>query len=110
MKIEGAEKGVVPIQMLFCLKEKNQRKINSHRWFFNAFGPIMQPSLCILLDVGKMPGPASIYHLWKAFNINSNVGSACGEIVALRGQNFEYSGSAVKFERVRVHHHATWRV
>lgn len=86
MKIEGAEKGVVPIQIIFCLKEKNQKKINSHRWFFNAFGPILDPNVCILLDVGTMPGPTSIYHLWKAFDINSNVGGACGEIVALKGK------------------------
>jgi chitin synthase len=26
--------GSVPIQLIFCLKEKNQKKINSHRWFF----------------------------------------------------------------------------
>ncbi|ORZ37301.1 chitin synthase-domain-containing protein, partial [Catenaria anguillulae PL171] len=36
--------GVVPVQVLFCLKEKNQKKINSHRWFFNAFGPVLQPT------------------------------------------------------------------
>ena len=68
------------------VKEKNQKKINSHRWFFNAFGPILQPNVCVLLDVGTMPGPTSIYHLWKAFDINSNVGGACGEIVALKGK------------------------
>ncbi|KZP09106.1 glycosyltransferase family 2 protein [Athelia psychrophila] len=108
MKIEGAEKGVVPVQIIFCLKEKNQKKINSHRWFFNAFGPVLQPNVCVLLDVGTMPGPTSIYHLWKAFDINSNVGGACGEIVALKGkwgrnlinplvaaQNFEYKMSNI---------------
>lgn len=85
-KIEGAEKGIVPVQIIFCLKEDNQKKINSHRWFFNAFGPILQPNVCVLLDVGTQPGPTSIYHLWKAFDINSNVGGACGEIVALKGK------------------------
>jgi chitin synthase len=88
-KIEGAEKGIVPVQLIFCLKEKNQKKINSHRWFFNAFGPILQPNVCVLLDVGTSPGPSSIYHLWKAFDINSNVGGACGEIVALKGKYWE---------------------
>jgi chitin synthase len=86
MKIEGAEKGHVPVQIIFCLKEKNQKKINSHRWFLNAFGPVLQPNVVVLLDVGTMPGPTSIYHLWKAFDINSNVGGACGEIVALKGK------------------------
>jgi len=108
MKVEDASRGVVPIQVIFCLKEKNQKKINSHRWFFNAFGPILQPNVCVLLDVGTEPGSTSIYHLWKAFDINSNVGGACGEIVALKGrylrnllnplvaaQNFEYKMSNI---------------
>lgn len=55
-----------------------------------------------------MPRPRSIYHLWKAFDINSNVAGACGEIVALKGklwtgllnpivaaQNFEYKMSNI---------------
>ncbi|CCM04085.1 uncharacterized protein FIBRA_06244 [Fibroporia radiculosa] len=97
------EKGVPPIQIIFCLKEQNQKKINSHRWFFNAFGPILLPEVCVLLDVGTMPGPTSIYHLWKAFDMNPGVAGACGEIVAMKGtygenlvnplvaaQNFEY--------------------
>ncbi|KAH7102577.1 glycosyltransferase family 2 protein [Auriculariales sp. MPI-PUGE-AT-0066] len=108
LKIEGAERGVCPVQVVFCLKEKNQKKINSHRWFFNAFGPVLNPNVCVLLDVGTMPGPTSIYHLWKSFDINSNVGGACGEIVALKGkygmnllnplvaaQNFEYKMSNI---------------
>ena len=81
-------KGVVPCQILFCMKEKNQKKINSHRWFFNAFGPLLQPNICVLLDVGTMPGKKSIYHLWKAFDVNSNVGGACGEIAAYKGKRW----------------------
>ncbi|CAG8802882.1 7240_t:CDS:2, partial [Racocetra persica] len=46
----GEDSGVVPIQVLFCLKEKNAKKINSHRWFFNAFGPILEPNICVLID------------------------------------------------------------
>ncbi|KIS01741.1 chitin synthase [Cryptococcus deuterogattii 2001/935-1] len=84
-KIGPGGPNTVPIQMLFCLKEKNQKKINSHRWFFNAFGTCLRPNVCVLLDVGTQPGPDSIYHLWKAFDINSSVGGACGEIVALKG-------------------------
>jgi chitin synthase len=57
----GPQKEPAPIQIIFCLKEINQKKINSHRWFFNAFGPILEPNVCVLLDVGTMPGPDSIY-------------------------------------------------
>jgi Chitin synthase len=33
-----------PVQILFCLKEQNKKKLNSHRWFFNAFGPLLKPN------------------------------------------------------------------
>ncbi|BGP17974.1 hypothetical protein JCM10213_003981 [Rhodosporidiobolus nylandii] len=89
LKFKSAERGIVPVQIIFCLKEKNAKKINSHRWFFNAFGPILQPNVCVLLDVGTQPGPSSIYKLWKTFDLNSNVGGACGEIVALKGKYFQ---------------------
>ncbi|MCJ1227593.1 Chitin synthase, class 2 [Toensbergia leucococca] len=108
LKFKGAEKGIVPCQMIFCLKEKNQKKLNSHRWFFNAFGKALNPNICILLDVGTKPGPTSLYHLWKAFDNDSNVAGACGEIKAGKGkgwlgllnplvasQNFEYKMSNI---------------
>lgn len=76
LKYKGAESGIVPVQVIFALKEQNQKKINSHRWFFNAFAKCLKPNVCVLLDVGTQPGPTSIYHLWKAFDTNSNVGGA----------------------------------
>ena len=100
---KNSDSGYVPVQMMFCLKEKNAKKLNSHRWFFNAFGPVIDPRVCVLLDVGTRPGPTSIYQLWKAFDLNSNVAGACGEIKPVKGalaknllnplvaaQNFEY--------------------
>lgn len=88
LKFKGAEKGIVPCQMIFCLKEKNLKKLNSHRWFFNAFGRALNPNVCILLDVGTKPGPDSLYHLWKAFDRDSTVAGAAGEIKAAKGKNF----------------------
>ncbi|KAG5647067.1 hypothetical protein DXG03_001437 [Asterophora parasitica] len=82
------DKGIVPTQIIFCMKEKNQKKINSHRWFFNAFAPMLQPNVCVLLDVGTRPGNNSIYKLWKAFDVNSSVGGACGEISTYKGKNW----------------------
>jgi chitin synthase len=108
LKFKGAEKGIMPCQIIFCLKEKNQKKLNSHRWFFNAFGKALTPNVCILLDVGTKPGYNSLYHLWKAFDTDSSVAGACGEIVAGKGkgwlgllnplvasQNFEYKMSNI---------------
>ncbi|OCF57019.1 chitin synthase [Kwoniella mangroviensis CBS 10435] len=82
------DKGIVPCQMIFCLKEKNAKKINSHRWFFNAFAPLLSPNVCILLDVGTRPAPKSLYYLWKSFDLNSNVGGACGEIATFKGKTW----------------------
>ncbi|TYJ58028.1 hypothetical protein B9479_001120 [Cryptococcus floricola] len=100
--------GTTPVQMMFCLKEKNKKKLNSHRWFFNAFGPLIKPNVCILLDVGTKPSGTSIYELYKCFEKHANVGGACGEIYAdtgrwgknlwnplVAGQNFEYKMSNI---------------
>ncbi|VCU40889.1 Bgt-914, partial [Blumeria graminis f. sp. tritici] len=97
-----------PVQMLFCLKEKNQKKINSHRWFFQAFGKVLDPNICVLIDAGTKPGKNSIYHLWKAFDLEPMCAGACGEIKAMLGpggknllnplvatQNFEYKISNI---------------
>jgi chitin synthase len=98
-----------PVQVIFCLKEQNKKKLNSHRWFFNAFGPLIKPNVCVLLDVGTKPTGTSIYELWKCFDKHSNVGGACGEICVDTGrgcsllftsplaasQNFEYKMSNI---------------
>ncbi|ODV98133.1 hypothetical protein PACTADRAFT_47944 [Pachysolen tannophilus NRRL Y-2460] len=97
-----------PVQLLFCLKEKNQKKINSHRWCFQAFGPILDPNIVVLLDAGTQPSSDSIYHLWKSFDRNPSVAGSCGEIKASLGkggallinplvaaQNFEYKTSNI---------------
>ena len=59
--------GTVPIQLLFCLKEQNQKKINSHRWAFEGFAELLRPNIVTLLDAGTMPGKDSIYQLWREF-------------------------------------------
>ena len=72
---------------------------------------MLQPNVCILLDVGTRPEAKSIYYLWKAFDLNSNVAGACGEICAdtkgkwgvgpallnplVAAQNFEYKISNI---------------
>ena len=100
-------RGETPVQMIFCLKEKNQKKINSHRWFFQAFGRVLDPNICVLIDAGTKPGSSSIYHLWKAFDLNPMCGGACGEIKVMlsagrklmnplvAAQNFEYKMSNI---------------
>ncbi|KXS14698.1 glycosyltransferase family 2 protein [Gonapodya prolifera JEL478] len=98
----------IPIQTIFVLKEQNAKKINSHRWFFHAICPILQPRVTVLIDIGTRPLDKAIYHLWKVFDRHPNVGGACGEIRAELGpwwknvwnplvaaQNFEYKISNI---------------
>ncbi len=101
------KKGTTPVQLLFCLKEKNQKKINSHRWFFQAFGAVLNPNICVLIDAGTKPGKDSVYQLWKAFDLEPMCAGACGEIKAMlvggkklinplvATQNFEYKMSNI---------------
>ncbi|PGH23943.1 chitin synthase C [Polytolypa hystricis UAMH7299] len=99
---------IPPVQMMFCLKQKNSKKINSHRWLFNAFGRILNPEICILIDAGTKPGSKSLLALWEAFYNDKNLGGSCGEIHAMLGnrwqnllnplvatQNFEYKISNI---------------
>ncbi|KAG8740079.1 Chitin synthase, class 2 [Ceratobasidium sp. 414] len=51
---------LVPVQIIFVLKAKNQKKINSHRWLFNAIGKML-----------------------NAFYNDPDLGGACGEIHAM---------------------------
>ena len=96
-----------PVQMIFFLKQKNTKKINSHRWLFNAFGRILNPEVCILLDAGTKPGSKSLLALWEGFYNDKDLGGACGEIKAMlvhgkkllnplvATQNFEYKISNI---------------
>jgi chitin synthase len=80
-----------PVQLLFCLKENNSGKLNSHRWALSAFGKALnEPNICCLLDAGTRPGPQSIYQLYRAFQLDPNCGGACGEIKAMLGKNGRY--------------------
>ncbi|KAF8213579.1 chitin synthase [Mycena galopus ATCC 62051] len=105
---EGDEaSNLVPVQIILIIKAKNQKKINSHRWLFNAIGRILIPEVCVLLDAGTKPGYKSIYYLWEAFHNDPHLGGCCGEIHAMikggrkllnplvAAQNFEYKMSNI---------------
>ncbi|KAJ8113729.1 hypothetical protein OPT61_g4205 [Boeremia exigua] len=104
----GERENLPPVQLIFCLKQKNSKKINSHRWLFNAFGRILNPEVAILIDAGTKPGHHSLLSLWESFYNDKDLGGACGEIHAMLGkrgrallnplvaiQNFEYKISNV---------------
>ncbi|KAF9425356.1 Chitin synthase, class 2 [Podila epigama] len=97
-----------PIQIVFCLKERHTKKLNSHRWFFNALCPLLQPRITLLTTAGAKIGNGSIFDLWAAFDRNPQTAGACGEIRVAKGllwwkvlnpliaaQIFEYKVSTV---------------
>jgi chitin synthase len=45
---DGAAANLVPVQIILVLKAENQKKINSHRWLFNAIGGILKVRLAAL--------------------------------------------------------------
>ncbi|KAJ3112603.1 Chitin synthase, class 2 [Phlyctochytrium bullatum] len=85
-----AKEGLVPMQVIFCLKEKNAKKINSHRWFFKGFAPLLNPRVCVLIDVGTRPSKNALYALWEAFFRNEQIAGACGEIRVDLGSGKKY--------------------
>lgn len=106
--VDNSSSTLPPVQFIFCLKQENSKKINSHRWLFNAFGRILNPEICILLDAGTKPSPKSLLALWEGFYNDKDLGGACGEIHAMLGrgkkklfnplvtvQNFEYKISNI---------------
>lgn len=45
---------LVPVQLILVIKQKNQKKINSHRWLFNAIGRILEVRLSFVVLVPSL--------------------------------------------------------
>jgi cellulose synthase/poly-beta-1,6-N-acetylglucosamine synthase-like glycosyltransferase len=69
-----------PLNLIFCIKEKNGGKLNSHVWFFRCFSPLLRPRYCVLLDAGTVPDPTAILHLYADMEENVHIGGCAGEI------------------------------
>ncbi|OHW99241.1 chitin synthase 1 [Colletotrichum incanum] len=101
--IDDGPYSLPPVQIILCLKQKNSGKINSNRWFLNAFGRILNPEVVVHIDTGTRINPRSLLKLWGAFYNDRTLGGACGVIEPALGkgnrallnplvatQNFEY--------------------
>ncbi|KAK8023929.1 chitin synthase G [Apiospora rasikravindrae] len=101
--VDGSPMSFPPVQVILCLKAKNNGKINSNRWFLNAFGRILNPEVVVHVDTGTIVGQKSLLELWAAFYNDRYLGGACGLIrpylgtgkgfllkPLLASQNFEY--------------------
>jgi chitin synthase len=75
--------------MIFCLKERNARKINSHQWIFSALCKVLSPTVCIILDGGSMISPTAIYELWKNVVFDDRVGCAISNTKAFNNMGIK---------------------
>ena len=69
------------LQVSTCLKSRNGGKINSHMWGLRGFCRLLNPTYFMLLDVGTIPAPDSIFLLLDAMEEHPSVGGAAGEIL-----------------------------
>ena len=74
----------IPLNVIFCVKHHNKRKLNSHLWFFGGFCNEFQPKYAILLDVGTRPMPGSLFYLYEAMECNPSLAGCCGEIKPMK--------------------------
>lgn len=61
-----------------CVKHRNQGKLWSQNWFFNGFCRLMKPNITILLDVGVIPKPDSLFKMYSYLATHENCGGVCG--------------------------------
>ncbi|KAF5354063.1 hypothetical protein D9756_007354 [Leucocoprinus leucothites] len=117
-QLNNGQSNLVPVRIILVLKAKNQNKINSHRWLFNTIRRmlhylqheklvIIQPEVCMLINVGTKPDRKALYYLWEAFYDDPNLGGCCGEMHAMleggrkllnplvAAQTFEYKMSNI---------------
>ena len=65
-RITLAEFSTLELQLIFCVKQKNKRKLNTHLWFFGGFCEFINPKFVMLIDVGTAPLPRSLFLLNEA--------------------------------------------
>ncbi|OMJ86741.1 hypothetical protein SteCoe_11677 [Stentor coeruleus] len=73
--------GLNKMQVHFCVKQKNQRKLNSHLWFFRVFCNKAKPKFVFFIDVGTEPEENALIKLYHTFNEDENIAGVCGEII-----------------------------
>ena len=67
---------------MLLLKSSNSGKLNSYRWLYNAFAKRLDPNVVVHVDVGTKLGRQGLHGLWREFDLELQLGAACGDIVA----------------------------
>ncbi|KAJ5770984.1 uncharacterized protein N7511_003035 [Penicillium nucicola] len=70
-----------PVQMLLCLKEKSEGRIEAHSWLSEAVLPTLQPHMLVFIPPGLMPQRDAVYRMWKKIDRKKSCGGAVGQVV-----------------------------
>ena len=91
--------GYPELQLVFCVKQKNKRKLNTHLWFFGGFCKMIEPKFVMLIDVGTKPFGKSLCYLYDTMKMNDMIAGVCGEIAPMDPQysNIVVSGQTVEY-------------
>ena len=68
------------INFMFCIKQRNDGKINSHKWFFQGICKYLRPEHCLMLDIGTRADDYALLKLYNHMKADANCGGCCGEI------------------------------
>ena len=99
------------LNLIFCVKHENKRKLNTHKWFLEGFCKRIDPLYIALLDVGTRPRSKGLYYLFKAMHYDRRVAGCCGEIIPqckltnilVMAQMVEYKSSHIFDKAVESH-------
>ena len=76
------------MHIMFAVKHRNDGKINSHKWFFQAICKYLKPELCLMLDIGTQMDDYALLKLYAHMKVDKHCGGCCGEIeVDLKAQD-----------------------
>lgn len=97
------------INLMFCIKHRNDGKINSHKWFFQGVCKYLKPKLCALFDIGTRPEKDSVIKLYNNMKLKPDCGGCCGEIEVDMSQTgafagFSYFVQAAQFYEYKMGH------
>ncbi|CAG9333470.1 unnamed protein product [Blepharisma stoltei] len=92
------------LQMIFCVKQKTRRKLNSHLWLFGGFCEMFNPNIVFLMDAGTKPAAKSLFYLYEALKVDNDLAGCCGEIKPVEENNWNlvggYQAVEYKFEHI----------
>ena len=83
------------INFIFALKQRNDGKINSHKWFFQGICKYLKPEFTLMLDIGTRADNYAIAKLYKYMLQNNDCGGCCGEIEVDFSTHEKYDSSYI---------------